>query len=89
MHHRAVHEGGWAVTGDANEPLVFLSPRDRAVPEIEPAPLAADARDLAKAHVAAGVTIRPDTIRSLGEGEPMDLDWTMTGICSLLPPDPN
>jgi hypothetical protein len=89
VHHRAVHEGGWAVTGDANTALVFRDPRGRVVPEIDPEPIPADGRDLARAHVANGVTIRPDTIRSLGEGERMDLDWTMTAICSLLPPTPN
>jgi hypothetical protein len=89
MHHRAVHEGGWTMAGNANEPLVFRDPRGRPNPEVEPDRLPTDARELARAHVRAGVTIKPETIRSLAEGEPMDLDWTMTAVCALLPPDSN
>jgi hypothetical protein len=89
VHHRAVHEGGWTVTGNADEPLEFIDARGRPVPEIEPEPVPAGSRDLSTSHAAAGLAIRPDTIRSLSNGERMDLNWTMTAICSLLPPDPN
>ena len=36
MHHRAVHEGGWTVAGNADEPLVFRDPSVGRSPKSSP-----------------------------------------------------
>ncbi|MGE0878876.1 MAG: DUF222 domain-containing protein [Acidimicrobiia bacterium] len=36
QHHAAVHEGGWAIDGDANGELVFVAPDERQIRAVPP-----------------------------------------------------
>jgi hypothetical protein len=85
FHHRLVHEGGWGVTGDADQPLTFTSDRGRVLVEDE-------RRRAIRAHWR---TI-PFEERHIGgkairtaHGERLDLDLTITALCCILPPDRN
>jgi hypothetical protein len=62
FHHRAAHEGGWRVHGNANVPggVVFLNPQGRRIPEHpQPPPLRAPLA-LAAGEVAGGTGERVD-----------------------------
>lgn len=85
FHHRLVHEGGWHVTGEANQPLTFTSPQAGVLVEDE-------RRRAIRAHWR---TI-PFEERHVGgkairtaHGERLDLDLTITALCCILPPDRN
>lgn len=88
VHHRSVHEGGWNIEPDGHGGFTFVNPRGMMVPAlaVPPAPTTAEAVILGNVH--AGVDITPESIRSLSEGEPMDLDCTMTAIFCVHPPVP-
>ena len=86
-HHRSVHEGGWTVAADRVGGFTFTDPGGRLIPEVVmPTPCASD--DPIAANTNAGVSITSESIRSLSEGEPMDLDWTMMTIFCVHPPIP-
>ena len=76
FHHRAVHEVGWRVLGNAQEigGLVFVSPDGRRLHETEPE------ADAASPWPSAGIdaTTISTTLR-----EPMDLDHAVTALHSL------
>jgi hypothetical protein len=83
FHHRLVHDGGWQITGDANGPLNFAGPNGRQLSE--------EARVWALRAHWRNVPIRKRKIHGAAirtaHGEPMDLDWTITALCCLVPPD--
>jgi hypothetical protein len=85
-HHRLVHEGGWRVVGNADGRLTFHDPAGRPVPDRPLAPAATRPDALARLHRAAGVPIDAETLTT-ATGERMDLDWTVTALHSLLPPE--
>ncbi len=70
-HHRLVHEGGFSVSGNANEELVFRDPRGKAL-ESSPPPPPGSRQALVDRNHRAGHRIGPDTLRK-GTGERMDL----------------
>lgn len=53
-HHHLVHEGGWTITGSADDELVFTNPRGRTL-RSRPRPLRPSTR--ARAERAAGVRL--------------------------------
>jgi hypothetical protein len=78
-HHRLVHERGYRVESPAAHVFAFFDPAGRIVPESPPA-APATGPCLARRNTAAGLTITPDTCRSLGEGEPYDLGLTIDAL---------
>ena len=85
-HHRAVHEGGWNVDAEPHGTLAFIDPRGNPVPEVVVPPPPCTPSDAISGNEHAGIAVTPESIRSLSEGEPMDLDWTMMAICCAHPP---
>jgi hypothetical protein len=83
FHHRLVHDGGWRIIGDANGPLDFVGPSGKRVQEEA-------SRQAIRAHWRT-VPIRKRKIHGTAirtaHGEPMDLNWTVTALCCLVPPD--
>ncbi len=80
VHHHAVHDRGWAVTGDANQVLTFTSPRGRTAteqaPEIQITP--SRQRSHAKRQTARCVTA---TTIATATNEPIALEWAVGAIC--------
>ena len=87
-HHRAVHEGGWNVRADGHGGFTFHDPGGHHIPEVALPPSPCNPGDVIGANERAGITITPESIRSLSEGEPMDLDWTMMTVFCAHPPQP-
>jgi uncharacterized protein DUF222/HNH endonuclease len=83
-HHTLVHEGGWRVVGNPNQPLTFVSPEGRVLDEQPRALLLADWRFVPHTHH----TVNGTAIRT-AHGERLDLDWTISALCCLVPPDRN
>ncbi len=83
-HHRLVHEGGWQVAGDPNRLLTFVSPEDRVLDEHPRALALADWRSVPYAHH----TVNGAAIRT-AHGERLDLDWIISALCCLVPPQRN
>jgi hypothetical protein len=83
-HHKLVHEGGWTVVGNPNQPLTFTSPEGRVLDEEARALLLADWRFVPHTHH----TVNGTAIRT-AHGERLDLDWTISALCCLVPPDRN
>jgi hypothetical protein len=80
-HHRLVHEGGYRVESPANHVFAFFDPGGRALPEAPPA-TPARGPSVVERNGTAGLAITPDTCRSLGEGEPYDLGFTIDALVS-------
>lgn len=78
-HHRLVHEGGYHIETPGDHVFVFFDPAGRVLPEDAPAVPAAG-RSLRDRNETAGLGIAPETCRSLGEGEPYDLDLTIEAL---------
>jgi hypothetical protein len=74
FHHRLVHAGGWRVRGRVDGDLSFESPRGRVVGA--PSPPSGSARPRTRRRV-------DPTVISSAHGEPLDLDWAVTGLISL------
>jgi uncharacterized protein DUF222/HNH endonuclease len=70
-HHRLIHEGGFSVTGNANEKLVFRDPQGKLLDE-SPQPPPGSLVALRAQNHAAGHAIGPETLLT-GTGERMDL----------------
>ena len=70
-HHRLVHEGGFAVTGNANSELVFRDPRGMKLENASQLPRGSP-RELRRRSRDAGLSLGPDTLL-IGTGERMDL----------------
>jgi hypothetical protein len=75
-HHRLVHEGGYRVESLGDHVFVFFDRAGREVPQV-PSPSRAFGPNLAERNDGAGLTITPDSVRSLGGGEPYDLGMTI------------
>ena len=86
VHHRSVHEGGWNIEADGLGGFSFLNPRAVPVPELALVPTRTSPDAVVRANADAGLAITPESIASLSEGEPMDLDCTMTAIFCVHPP---
>jgi hypothetical protein len=70
-HHRLIHEGGFSVTGNAHEELVFRDPRGERLSNA-PKPPPGSWEKLLERSRGAGHPIDHDTLLK-GEGERMDL----------------
>ncbi len=83
-HHRAVHEGGYAVEamGDLANPWVFRRPDGTALPSAPP-PLPASTHDAIKdGHQALGLDIGPTTAIPGWYGERLDLGLALDALLS-------
>jgi len=78
-HHRLVHEGGYGIETPSDHVFVFLDPAGRVLPETPPA-VPAVGPGIARRNEVFGLTITPDTCRSLGGGEPYDLDLAVEAL---------
>jgi hypothetical protein len=70
-HHRLVHEGGFSLTGDANEELVFRDPHGERL-ENAPRPPRGSPAELIERNRSAGLEVAAETLLT-GTGERMDL----------------
>ena len=81
-HHRAVHEGGFTVTGTANSELVFRDPRGIRLAN-SPQPPPGSHRALIEQNHDAGHRIDPDTLL-VGDGERMDLEECVYAVAKSI-----
>jgi Domain of unknown function (DUF222)/HNH endonuclease len=70
-HHRLIHEGGFSVTGNANEELVFRDPSGERL-ENSPQPPPGSLPALVERNRASGLALAHETLLK-GDGERMDL----------------
>jgi hypothetical protein len=79
-HHRLVHEGGWSIERDNDGRVTFRRPDGTT---LETAPLRLEPADgrIEAANVQRGLSISPDTCMPRCYGDPLDLDWTVAGLC--------
>jgi hypothetical protein len=82
FHHRLVHEGGWTIEGTPDTGLIFRSPEGRTLTEAPPKPTPVGWRTISTRWRRVDRTSFAG-----GHGERMDLDWTVTALCCLMPPD--
>ncbi|HUF34023.1 MAG TPA: DUF222 domain-containing protein [Acidimicrobiales bacterium] len=82
-HHRAVHEGGYRITGTATA-AVFLRPDGTFVPSCHGG-VTPGTGDLAEANQRLGIDIGPDTIETRWDGEPLDLHHTIWALLTHEP----
>lgn len=80
-HHRAVHEGGFSVTG-TNEELVFRDPRGERL-ENSPKPPPGSLQGLRERNRDAGLAIDGDTLLK-GDGERMDLEENVYAVAKAI-----
>ena len=83
-HHTVVHRRHWRIDGNPNRPLTFVSPDGRVLSE-EPVVVPPAEWDDVTADYAS---VTGDAINT-AHGEHLDLDWTITALCCLIPPDRN
>jgi len=78
-HHRAVHEEGYRVVGQADSALEFRLPNGRPLLEVPPAPgtPADPVEALRAANDAQGLRIDARTAASGWLGEPLDVGWAI------------
>jgi hypothetical protein len=84
FHHRLVPESGWTTEPDADGKIVFRRP-DRTILPTTPHPQPADGR-IETANVRRGLSITSDTCVPRSYGDPLDLDWTVAGLCEARSP---
>ena len=79
-HHRLLHEGGWTMERDASGRAVFRRPDGTM---LETAPLRVERVDgrIEAANAERGVDVTADTCIPRCYGDPLDLDWTVAGLC--------
>jgi len=82
-HHRAVHEGGFAVRIGAEGQQVFLDPRGRAIPEAPPTRFRGNAFALMTANRRAGLGVSAETCVPEWYGERMDGDLVVDTLYRL------
>jgi hypothetical protein len=87
-HHRLIHEGGFSVTGNANEELTFRDPSGERL-ENSPQPPPGSLQALLNANRTAGNEIDHDTLLK-GDGERMDLPECVYAVAKAIkgPADP-
>ncbi len=83
-HHRLVHEGGYSLTGNANETLAFRDPRGKLLAN-SPQPPPGSHRELVARNGASGPSIDHTTLLK-GTGERMDLVENVYAVASRIPP---
>ncbi|MBW3549022.1 MAG: HNH endonuclease [Actinobacteria bacterium] len=83
-HHRALHEGGYAVeaTGDPAEPWVFRRPDGTALPSSSPALPATTHRAITHHDQGLGLDIGPATAIPGWYGEQLDLGLALDALFS-------
>ncbi|MCU1429410.1 MAG: hypothetical protein JWL83_3410, partial [Actinomycetia bacterium] len=85
-HHRLVHDGHWTITGTANGAVTYQSPDGRTLDEQPLRAFQADWRTVRDRYRrVTGSSIATAT----ATGERLDLDWTISALCCLIPPDRN
>jgi hypothetical protein len=72
-HHRLVHEGGWTITGNANNQLWFHQPNGTTI-ATKPVHVDGDA------DAVAAIGLTADDGRCGWWGDPLDLDFTIDVI---------
>jgi hypothetical protein len=79
-HHRLLHEGGWTIERDESG-WVTLGRPDGTV--LETAPLGHDTLDgrIEVHNQRRDLSISPATCVPRCYGDPLDLDWTVAGLC--------
>jgi hypothetical protein len=89
-HHKVLHEGGWHAEGDAADPLTFVDPLGRRVPEVLLPPPGTDPNAIRRDNVQRDVTITAETIQPRRHaGDRLDLDHAVASLCQLEPPFDN
>ena len=83
-HHRLVHEGGFAVTGNANSELVVRDPRGRKLENAPQLPHGST-RELRRRNREAGMSIGAGTLL-IGTGERMDLEACVDAVAHAVDP---
>jgi hypothetical protein len=79
-HHRLAHEGNWSIERDDTGGVTFRRP-DGTILQSEPLCIErADGRIEAENH-ARGLSISAETCVPTCYGDPLDLDWTVAGLC--------
>ena len=79
-HHRAVHEGGVTVAWLDDGALRFTDATGR---RIEAAPATrGEPHALEAIHLRDGLRIDPRTATGRWDGQRLDLDWTVAGLCA-------
>jgi hypothetical protein len=80
FHHRLVHEGGWNMERDASGRVLFRRP-DGTI--LETAPMRVEPVDgrIETANHTRGLSIASDTCVPACYGDPLDLHWTVAGLC--------
>ena len=81
-HHRLIHEGGFSVSGNANEELVFRDPRGERLAN-SPQPPPGSWQGLTERNRAAGHAIDHDTLLK-GDGERMDLEENVYAVAKAI-----
>jgi Domain of unknown function (DUF222) len=79
-HHRAVHQRGWAVHGDANGPLTFVSRTGRIADERTDRRRPLPHEALARAQAAQGFAPDSHTIAT-ALGDRLDREWAINVLC--------
>jgi hypothetical protein len=78
FHHRLVHEGGWALRGDANGELVAITPNGDA---LQPTSLACSSAETLAAHNReSGVDVDALTTIPRWHGEGLDLGHAVSSL---------
>jgi hypothetical protein len=79
-HHRFLHEGGWTIERGPNGCITFRRP-DGTV--LESAPSRAEPVDghIETQNQGRGLSISPATCVPRCYGDPLELDWTIAGLC--------
>ncbi|HKF92556.1 MAG TPA: DUF222 domain-containing protein [Acidimicrobiia bacterium] len=80
FHHRLLHEGGWSIERDGTGRLTFRRP-DGTI--LETTPIRAEPVDayIETGNRTRGLTISFNTCVPRCYGDPLDLDWTIAGLC--------
>jgi Domain of unknown function (DUF222) len=79
-HHRLVHEGGWSIQRDHDGRVTFRRPNGTVLETAPLRPEPADGR-IEAANAERGLSISPNTCMPRSYGDPLDLDWTVAGLC--------
>jgi hypothetical protein len=83
-HHRLIHEGGFTVTGDANEKLVFRDPQGELLAN-SPKPPPGSSQRLIERNRDAGLWLDDESLLK-GTGERMDLVENVDAVATAVDP---
>jgi hypothetical protein len=79
-HHRLVHEGGWSIEREPDGQVTFRRP-DGTTLETVPVRATPAAGHIEPANAERGLTISSSTCVPKCYGDPLELDWTIAGLC--------